>query len=192
MKWIHKDISLLLLLVAKVSRKGGERKREGCIFGPNWAKKLTPLLKWNFTTVSAFYVVRATHPQNLLSLQRQYSVLKLVQRPFTLSLFRGGPVHFAAQLSYCSHLSWGGNGICQQIHSWFEFSTFTCNDPTALVFDCDPEMTLFRLILYAQALILALHVCCYSKQQAARVFIRSTACKNSHINTVWVLKGGQL
>lgn len=56
--------------------------------------------------------------------------------------------------------------------------------PTALVFDCDPEMTLFRLILYAQALILALHVCCYSKQQAARVFIRSTACKNSHINTV--------
>lgn len=125
--------------------------------------------------------MRATHPQNHLSLQRQYSVLKLVQHPFTLSLFRGGPVHFAAQLSYCSHLSWGRNGICQQIHSWFEFSTFTCNDPTALVFDCDPEMTLFRLILYAQALILALHVCCHSKQQAARVFIRSTACKNSHI-----------
>lgn len=59
MKWIHKDISLLLLLVAKVSRKGGGEREKGASLGQilansDWAKKLTPLLKWNFTTVSAF------------------------------------------------------------------------------------------------------------------------------------------
>lgn len=50
MKWIHKDISLLLLLVAKVSRKGGGEREKGASLGQilansDWAKKLTPLLK---------------------------------------------------------------------------------------------------------------------------------------------------